>query len=75
MWYSYIEVIIFSLQWGFALLTFPRISHMWIGAIDGILIALTLQNTMFFLIGNLITFYVFLGVSILAMIVVSLFGF
>lgn len=61
-----------GLLFGITLLTLPKLGYINIGLWVAVIFSLLLQNSVFYLTGNLIAFYITVGVAGLFMTIVSL---
>jgi hypothetical protein len=64
--------VILGILYGITLLTVPKIGYINIGIIVAIVFSLLLQNSLLYLTGSLLAFYITFGVTGLIMIIVSL---
>ena len=64
--------VLMGLLFGISLLTVPKIGYINIGVIVAAMFTLLLQNSVLYLTGSLLAFYITFGVSALAMAIVAL---
>jgi hypothetical protein len=70
--FSICLAVVLGILYGITLLTVPKIGYMNIGIIVAAVFSLLLQNSVLFLTGSLLAFYITFGVVALAMAIIAL---